>query len=252
MTTVDQSTFRAAVLDPALPVPDGLVDPDGNDAGKRFDVYRNNVVVSLTEALAEGFPVIKQVLGEGNFAILAGHFVRAHPPTSPLMSQYGAELPTFLRGFAPVRSLPFLPDLAKLETALRQSYHAADAEPIESARLQELPEQDLLRCQMSLAPAVRLVPSDWPIVSIWRLHTENGPKPTPRAETALVTRPEFDPQVHDLTPGGAAFVQALADDLAFGDAVERGTEAEDAFDLATPLSALLSGGAIVALKEPNP
>ncbi|MCY4501644.1 MAG: DNA-binding domain-containing protein, partial [Alphaproteobacteria bacterium] len=52
-----QSAFVEALLDPAKPVPAGLVRPDGLPAGRRFDIYRNNVVVALIEALGEAFPV---------------------------------------------------------------------------------------------------------------------------------------------------------------------------------------------------
>ena len=51
----DQSAFAAALMDPTQPAPEGLRDPFGGPAGKRFDVYRNNVAVSLTEALETGF-----------------------------------------------------------------------------------------------------------------------------------------------------------------------------------------------------
>ena len=51
--TVSQLDFRTAMLDAAVDVPDGLIDANGNPAGQRFSVYRNNVAVSLTEALIE-------------------------------------------------------------------------------------------------------------------------------------------------------------------------------------------------------
>jgi hypothetical protein len=247
--TVDQAEFRAAVLDPARAVPAGLIDPEGRAAGKRFDVYRNNVVVSLSNALAEAFPVIHKLLGENNFHILAGHFVRSHPPESPLIALYGAALPGFLETFEPVQSLGYLPDVARLELALRRSYHAADSTPIDPARLQALPPERLIAARLVLAPALRLVRSDWPIVAIWRFNMEDGPKPEMRPETALITRPDFDPQITALSPAGCAFVAALAEARSFGAALEDATDIDPDFDLTPVLGALVVGGALIDLQE---
>src|SRR6056297_4262947 len=98
---VDQSTFRAALLDAEATRPDGLTDGAGAPAGRRFDVYRNNVAVSLADALEAAFPVIAKLVGTRNFRLLAGAFLRSHPPQSPLMMFYGAEMPTFLSTFGP-------------------------------------------------------------------------------------------------------------------------------------------------------
>ena len=54
-----QSEFGAALFDPELAVPDSLRDGENQPAGKRFNVYRNNVIVSLKQALSQSFPVIK-------------------------------------------------------------------------------------------------------------------------------------------------------------------------------------------------
>ncbi|WP_068111820.1 HvfC/BufC N-terminal domain-containing protein [Tropicimonas marinistellae] len=246
---VDQHAFRSAILDPTAHVPDGLVDPKGRAAGKRFDVYRNNVIVSLSNALAEAFPAIQKLLGPNNFSILAGHFVRAHPPRSPLIALYGDAMPAFLETFEPVQKLGYLPDVARLELALRQSYHAADSQPVDPALLQQIPPDRLPAARLILAPAMRLVASDWPIAAIWKFNMANGPKPAMRPETALVTRPEFDPGVEALTPAGGAFVSALAARQTLGDALATASGRDPAFDLMPTLGALIAGGAITAIEE---
>ncbi|NDR56365.1 HvfC/BufC N-terminal domain-containing protein [Aliiruegeria sabulilitoris] len=251
--SVGQTAFREAILDPARDVPDGLVDPEGRPAGKRFDVYRNNVVVSLSNALAEAFPVIRKLLGESNFGILAGHFVRQHPPSSPLIAHYGSALPDFLEGFAPVQNLGYLPDIARLELAMRRAYHAADSTPADSSVLPQMPPEQLLATRFTFAPSVQLLRSDWPIAAIWRFNAEDGPKPEMRAETALLTRPEFDPVLTTLTPAGGVFVEALCDGRNFGDALEAAAAIDPEFDLSPALSALVSGGAITDISEdPSP
>ena len=61
---------------------------------------------ALWEALADTFPVGKELVGEEFFGAMAGLFVRAHPPASPLMQRYGGRLPDFIEAFAPARGKP--------------------------------------------------------------------------------------------------------------------------------------------------
>ena len=104
------TAFTHGLLRPEAPVPTGLCNPDGSAASKRFDIYRNNVAVGLTEALRTGFPVLRALVGDEFFTAMAGVYLRAHPPSTPLMMYYGEAMPSFLAGFAPVAHLPYLPD----------------------------------------------------------------------------------------------------------------------------------------------
>ena len=52
----NQAAFAQALLDPDLPCPSGLCTWNGSDPARRFAVYRNNVVVSLIDALADIVP----------------------------------------------------------------------------------------------------------------------------------------------------------------------------------------------------
>jgi len=244
--SVGETQFTAALLDPARAVPEGLTDPEGRPAGKRFAVYRNNVAVSLTEALETAFPVIRKLVGEEFFAAMAGVYLRAHPPASPLMMHYGEKMPEFLAGFAPVQHLGYLTDIARLELALRESYHAADADPLAPEALMAIPPEQLMQTRLRLSPTLRLIRSSHPVASIWRANAEaNAPKPQMRAEDALITRPGFDPEVTLLPPGAAAFVGALLADEPLGSAVEAAEADDHNFDLTGALGLLIQGQAII-------
>lgn len=247
---VSQSLFRDALLEPGHNAPDGLSDSDGRPAGARFNVYRNNVVVSLTEALCTGFPVLAKLLGKENMDGLAGLFVRAHPPTSPVMMFYGEALPDFIATLPQLSHLGYLPDVARLELALRRTYHAADARPVTPETLAELAPEDLLSAQVSLAPSVQIVRSAWPVHDIWRFNTEaDAPKPTPGAQDVLITRAEFDPTPGLLPPGGAAWIEALGQGQSIGAALEAATHEAPDFNMTTPLTLLLAGNAIISLEN---
>ncbi|WP_421906908.1 putative DNA-binding domain-containing protein [Mameliella sp.] len=241
MTSLAETGFRNALLRADAPVPEGLTDGEGRPAGRRYDVYRNNVAVALREALETGFPAVAKLIGPENFARAAGMFLRAHPPSSPLMMQYGAGFPEFLEQIEALRGIGYLGDVARMELALRQSYHAADAPGLDAVRLAELDEAALMRARLVPSPALRLLRSPWPVLSIYRFTMEPGqPKPPARAEAVVITRPDLDPVPHLLPQGGAGFLAALIKGETFGAAVE--TAGAD-FDLSATLSLLLQQGA---------
>ncbi|MFC6686691.1 HvfC/BufC N-terminal domain-containing protein [Jhaorihella thermophila] len=246
--TVSQADFAGALLDATHPPPQGLRDGQGRPTGRRFDVYRNNVAVSLTEALLIGFPVTTRLLGEANMRGLAGIFLRRCPPSSPLMMFYGDGFPAFLGEMEQLSHLGYLPDVARLELAIRRAYHAADAAPIDPAALAPAAPAALLEARMRFAPAMRLVRSAWPIFDIWRFNMEpDAPKPRAIAQDVLVTRPEFDPAPAPLPSGGADWIAALQAGATIAEALETTRSAAPGFDPTETLTLLIRGGAITAL-----
>jgi putative DNA-binding protein len=239
-----QSEFVAALLDPTADLPAGMIDPKGRPAAKRFDVYRNNVAASLSEALEIGFPVLAKLLGAQAFKQLALIYLRAHPPKSRAISQYGTELPAFLESFKPLEKLPYLADTARLELAMRASYHAADADPLNAEGLH--PEA-LMALTPRLAPATILIASRHPILSIWRFNTEpDAAKPQPRPETIMITRPGFDPAPHLLPPGGLVLARTLDGTTSLGTALEATLAAAPQADIAGLLTLILSTAALTS------
>ena len=247
---VSQDAFLEALLDAARPVPEGLIDGQGAPAGRRYNVYRNNVAVSLTEALKTGFPIVTKLLGDRNMTGLAGQYLRAHPPVSPLMMFYGESLPAFIAAQPQLERYGYLPDIARLELAIRRAYHAADAAPIDPVEMSRLSPEALNGVGLHLAPAVQVVRSPWPIHAIWRANTEDGaPKPCPEAQDVVVLRPGFDPEPRRLQAGGAVCLAALREGATLGAAHEAGLADCPGFDLSALLGLLFDGCAIVSLNS---
>ena len=154
---------------------------------------------------------------------------------------YGADFPDFLTAFAPVAHLGYLPDVARLEFALRESYHAADAHALPLEVLARMPAETLMACRLRLAPSLRLVQSHWPIHGIWQANTGRGPAPQMRPEDVVILRTDYDPMPHLLPAGGAEVIAALMAGQTLAQALETAPDA----DPAAILAPLIQGQAIV-------
>ena len=244
-----QTAFAKALFDPAEPVPAGLVRPDGAPAGKRFDVYRNNVISSLIEALAAAYPVVEALVGDAFFHAVAGVYVRQHPARSPLMILYGEEFPAFLDTFEPTQTIPYLADTARLELARRKAFHAADEQVADPALLAELDAAALLNIRFTLHDAAQVLPSQHPILSIWRYNATDDQSPiTATSEDVLVARPGEVVTMQALPPGGATFLQSIADGHTLGAANDMATTADPEFDLAANLGGMFTSGIISTIR----
>ena len=243
---MSQSGFHTALLDAAVPVPEGLTDGAGRPAGRRFGIYRNNVAVSLSEALASGFPSVEKLLGAENFARVAGAFLRTEPPRSPLMMHYGAGFPDFLETLPALASKGYLGDCARLDLALRRAYHAADAKPIEPEDLAQIAPDQLGTLRLWLAPAVQILRSDWPVFDIRRFPlAEGAPQPRAEAQALMVLRPGFDPYPTLMPEGSVSVLSRLTDGATLSEAQDH---AAPDFDLPGLLALLLGGQAITRIQ----
>lgn len=248
-----QQQFARALLDRTQPPPQGLQDPEGQACPRRFDVYRNNVAASLIEALEASFPAVCRLVGSRFFRAMAGAYAANEPPRSPLLWEYGAEFPRFIAGFAPAASLPYLSDVAHIERAWLEAYHAPDSAILDPQELAQIPTERVGEIHFALHPSVRWVSSSYPALTIWRVNAARAAPASiavaAAAEEALLVRAAAEVQVRALPPGGSTFLQSLARGRSLADATVAATAAvtrsahAPPFDLADQLARLLDDGA---------
>jgi len=251
MLSPTQTCFAEALTDRHKPVPGGLAAWNGRQPDRRFAVYRNNVVSGLTEALKSRFPAACAIVGDEFFAAMAGEYVRAEPPRSPLLLAYGDTFADFVARFEPASGLPYLPDVIRLEAARTQAYHSADCLPLDPGSLASLGPERLPSVTLRPHPAMSVVRSDHPVVTIWAMNAGElpvGPIHDWMAEDALIVRPAMTVHVHRLGPGAAVFVEALAEGTALGSAAETALVSDSRFDLTAGLGIILQSGAFAAFE----
>lgn len=250
----EQRHWAAALLDPAPSTPAGLTTWNGSDPARRFAVYRNNVLVSLVDALAQTFAVTLALVGEPFFRGMARQFVLGSPPRSPVLAHYGREFPAFIANFAPAAAVPYLAEVARLEMAYVEAFHGPDAAPVSPSQLAAVladPER-LPGLRLRLHPCLRVLRSPFAIVSLWAAHQGQGDiagVDPAQPENAWLLRPGLSVQVMRMGLGDCCLVESLLAGLPLGAAVMHAQAADDAFELGRCLSVLLREQAITALGQ---
>ena len=180
--------------------------------------------------------VIVRLVDARFFRYAADQYIREHPPASPCLSEYGAELGDFLARFEPCRHLAYLPDVARLEWAMNAALHAPDVEPI-------APEALRAPVTLALHPSVTLLRSPRPLDAIWRANQPDAESDAVdldaggaflqvwRAGDAVVFR--------RLSVAGFAFRDAFAHGGRLDDAAEAALAADAGADLAALIRELL-------------
>src|SRR5476651_119238 len=216
----------------------------GGGGEARLAIHRHHIARSLANALAGTFPTVQALVGADFFRRIAGAFVARHPPTQPVLAEYGSDFAGFLAAEEAMHGLPYLADMARLDWALNVAFHSPRSLGADLAGV--LPEA-LLSKVLTLVPGAALVRSRYPIDRIWtasqpgasdvEVDLAEGPA------NLLVLPAGF---VH-LGEGEAAFVAAVAQGLSLEVASRAGFTAESSFELSPCFARLFACEAFAAL-----
>jgi hypothetical protein len=244
-----QREFRGAVLADDAGALTVLIDEHGLAPQERFGVYRNNVVASLTAALAETFPVVRRLVDERFFAYAAHEFICRQPPVRPCLAEYGADFPEFLAAFPPCRELAYLPDVARLEWLLHRAAHAAEADVIAADALRSVSAENTGHLVFQFVPSIAYLASAWPVDRIWRANIDGDDAAIDLAAGGAhleVRRRDGDVELCRMSPGDFAFRSALQAGRPLGAAAAAALAVDAAFDLSAAFARLFQDGAIAS------
>jgi Putative DNA-binding domain len=244
------ATFAAALMNPAHATPADVVGPRGTTTIKRYNIYRNNVTVSLIDALVAIYPAVQRITGVEFFRAMARTHIRATPPASPLLFEYGRDFPVFIERYEYAQDMPWLADTARIERAWLDAYHAADVPPLSPDVLAAVPSDTLSDLVFTAHPTARIVRSAYPAVAIFAMNRVEGPVAplvSSAAEDALVTRPEMEVTVRLLPPGGAPFLTSLIRGETLGAAATTAFAEAPSFDLTGSIACMIEAGVFATI-----
>lgn len=228
-----QKAFAAAILS------DG--QPDHPFRSLAFAVYRNTAARGIVEALRASYPTVDALLGEDMFTEVALDFRRGTPPTSPVLSDYGAGFPTYLARQPWTSELPYLADVARLDWLWLESFLAGD-----DGTLSMVPEP---QPRVMLHPAARFAWLATPALTIWQAHRDpdgfDELEPEWREEQALFTRPGIEVRAHSIDAACHRLLLACAVPVRVDECVAAVAEAHPQSNVPELLRQCVAAGALI-------
>ena len=139
-------------------------------------VYRDGYPARLTEALGETFEACWRVLGDEDFFKVTRAYIARFPSSSHNLSDYGVSFPEFLESRPESETAPFIGDLARLEWAYKEIFHAKAHASLEPAVLAAKARPDAV---FKFGSAVRVMSFPHKVYLIWKRDRSNDAALTP-------------------------------------------------------------------------
>ncbi len=162
-----QRALRASLVECDESAAARFVIADGLAPERRLAVYRHTFESTLANALRLTFPAVHKLVGADFFEGAARAFARERPPRASCLDLYGDDFADFLAAFSPAASLPYLPDVARLEWAVSRALHAPDAEALDASHLVGIDPGLHERIRFAVEPSVSVLVVDYPADAIW-------------------------------------------------------------------------------------
>ncbi len=216
-----------------------------------FAIYRNTVIKGCIDALQANYPAVARLVGDEWFRAAAAMYARARLPSHPTLLDYGEGFADFLAAFPPAAELPYLADVARLDRLWSEAHIAADAPPLDPARLAALAPREMKCHRLRLHPAARWRWFDEaPVHSIWSRSREGDGTIGEldwAGEGALLTRPLAAVRHAPVGGAGVAFLDACGRGDSIESAALAALDAEPGADLSALVHQLLDAGAFSGL-----
>jgi hypothetical protein len=231
--------------------PIAAVAVGGTDPRMRLEIHRRHYEASLSAALREKFAATAWLVGAEPLAFAARAYVRARPPRSPCIAEYGSDFPAFLAGFEGAPRLPYLESFAELEWAVGQVSIAVDGPPVAWAEVARTGVTGLLDARLELQPGLRYLRSAWRVNDLMTMYLTSSEAETfvlSSAETCIEVRgARGELRIERVDPATFAFRAALTAGRSIGKAAGEALDHDSSFDAGRALQQLVHAGLAIKI-----
>ena len=152
-----------------------IKETSGKSAEQQLSIYRGSIFGGLKKALAETYPVTKELVGEDFFNMMLGQYIKYYPCQVQDLNDYGKELAEFIQGLKQVRSVPYLAEVAELEWF----YNVCLNSEMENNNLEEislLNDEQQGKIKFNFPKGTGLICVTYPVDLIWDSHVNSSEK----------------------------------------------------------------------------
>jgi hypothetical protein len=235
-----QQRFQRHLLDGDADVAEAVRD-GGIGAARRLAIYHHAYRWRLVEALRDTYGHTLRHLGGERFDAAALAHVEVHPSAHPSLRDYGDGFDATLAATHPDAGA--LPELARLDLALRRAFDGPDAPVLTLEALATLDAGRWADAAFELHPTAVRSSVRFNTLQIWQALDDDldPPPPQPLAEAGevLVWRRGHRPHFRSLAPFEAAALDAVQSGASFAATAQRLVERFGAAGLADALGGLL-------------
>lgn len=227
-----------------------FVADDGIAAADRLGIHRNTFTGVAVRALRLNHPAVARLVGDDCFEGAARAYVAKRPPACAWLDGYGVGFAGHLARLPETATLPWLPDVARLEWSVSRVLHAAERPALDVETLAALgafgpgEEADI---RFARRPSVRMLRSEHAADTIWRATLAGDDAalaaidPASGVRWLLVERTEQTVSVTALSEAEWRFTRDLLGGVPLQRALDRAATL-GAFDPAVLLGAHLAAG----------
>lgn len=248
------SQFKDGICQQSTIIYEEMIDAPLQEKETRFNVYRNNVTVSLVDTLSEIFPVTQAAVGDAFFRDMAKRYLREQLPRSPVLSEYGESFADFVRQFEPASSLPFLSDLTSLEYTLLRMTHDEDVIALNNDEVatEFAKVTDPSELILHLPSVTQLLVSPLAIGSLYQAFYSHGKQTMQEVnvyqdEYLLLSKSGLYAQLQVIDYGQALFLKQLLK----GKPLVSALPTEETFDLGSTLAKLIEWQLLTKIELPS-
>ncbi|MFT6925967.1 MAG: hypothetical protein ACJAZP_001561 [Psychromonas sp.] len=120
-----------------------------------LQIYRNNFVMGVTEALSATYQHTLSLVGETFFNAVARQFILRHPPKENNMMTYGDGFSEYLDHLEQLKELPYVAEMARFEWLLEQtSNKKLQTVSLDIEQLKSIPAEQLENIIFQIATQV--------------------------------------------------------------------------------------------------